>query len=181
MKNPPNDILFSAPVDQWLRRLVLNHLEGRARFPLFMGLPAADYRQLMRQVLLAPAPRSAALNEQDRLMQLLQERRRRERLSLADWLGQYMITDAAPLDQLIAIASMGFNHLWQDLGLASRAELRQLMTDCFPELVAMNQHNMRWKKFFYRQQCLMESGEINCRSPSCDSCCERESCFSPDD
>ena len=181
MQNPPRDMLCSAPVELWLRRLALNHLAGCARFPLFMGLAASDYRQLMCRVLLAPAARSAALSEQDRLLLTLQDRRRQECLDLADWLSQYMIPNAAPLDHLIATAAMGFNHLWQDLGLASRGELRQLMTDCFPELVQMNQHNMRWKKFFYRQLCLLASGEINCRSPSCDSCWERASCFSPED
>ncbi|MEA9391011.1 nitrogen fixation protein NifQ [Acerihabitans sp. TG2] len=181
MLNPPSAVMPSAPADQWLRCLAVNHLEGHARFPLFMGLSASDYQQLMCRVLLAPADRSAALNEQDRLLLTLQDRRRQECLDLAQWLSQYRVPDAAPLDRLIATASMGFNHLWQDLGLASRGELRQLMTDCFPELVLMNQQNMRWKKFFYRQLCLIESGEINCRSPSCDSCCEQASCFSPED
>src|SRR5476651_2373670 len=135
MKNPPSDLLSTVPVDRWLRRLMLNHLAGQARFPRWMGLPYADYRQLMRRVLLAPAPRPTALDQQDRLLQLLQDSRRRERLNLAQWLGQYMATGAAPIDRLLAAASMGVNHLWQDLGLASRGELRQLMTDCFPELV----------------------------------------------
>ncbi|WP_251267648.1 nitrogen fixation protein NifQ, partial [Enterobacter hormaechei] len=41
----------------------------------------------------------------------------------------------------------------------------------------MNQHNMRWKKFFYRQRCLLQQGEVICRSPSCDECRERSACF----
>ena len=80
---------------------------------------------------------------------------------------------------IIAVASMGFNHLWQDLGLDSRQSLRELMQCCFPELVAMNSQNMRWKKFFYRQQCAL-GGNYVCRAPSCDECVERASCFAPE-
>ncbi|HIH6656986.1 TPA: nitrogen fixation protein NifQ, partial [Klebsiella michiganensis] len=89
----------------------------------------------------------------------------------------WMQQEAGPMAQIIAEVSLAFNHLWQDLGLASRAELRLLMIDCFPQLVAMNEHNMRWKKFFYRQRCLLQQGEVICRSPSCDECRERSACF----
>jgi nitrogen fixation protein NifQ len=55
--------------------------------------------------------------------------------------------------QIVAEVALAFNHLWEDLGLDSRAELRRLMSDCFPQLVVQNEHHMRWKKFFYRQRC----------------------------
>ncbi len=181
MVKRPSDNLLHAPADIWLRRLMVNHLEGRARFPADMGLAPAAYRQLARRVLLALAPRPHALRQQDELLAMLQHSRQGERQGLSDWLRQYMVPRGAPLNQLIAGGAMGFNHLWQDLGLASREELRELMTDCFPELVRMNQRRMRWKKFFYRQLCLAQAGEITCRSPSCEQCCERESCFDPED
>ncbi|WP_413740921.1 nitrogen fixation protein NifQ [Sodalis sp. RH15] len=181
MVNRPTDNLLHAPAEIWLRRLMLNHLQGRARFPADMGLSPAAYRQLAQRVLLAPAPRPHNLRQQDELIAMLQRSRRQERQGLAEWLQQYMVPRGAPLNQLIARGSLGFNHLWQDLGLSSREELRELMTDCFPELVRMNHRNMRWKKFFYRQLCLADSGEINCRSPSCEQCIEQESCFAPED
>ncbi|WP_213992215.1 nitrogen fixation protein NifQ [Sodalis sp. dw_96] len=181
MVKRPTENLLHAPAEIWLRRLMINHLEGRARFPADMGLPSAAYRQLAQRVLLAPVPRSHALRQQDDLLTLLQHSRRPERQGLAEWLQQYMVPRGAPLNQLIAGGSLGFNHLWQDLGLSSREELRELMTDCFPELVRMNHRNMRWKKFFYRQLCLAESGEITCRSPSCEQCVEQETCFAPED
>jgi len=180
MVNRPPDKLLHAPAEIWLRRLMINHLEGRARFPADMGLPPAVYRQLAQRVLLAPASRSHALRQQDELVGMLQHSRQGESQGLADWLQQYMVPRGAPLNQLIAFGSLGFNHLWQDLGLSSREELRELMIDCFPELLRMNHRNMRWKKFFYRQLCLAEVGEITCRSPSCEQCCERESCFAPE-
>ncbi|NDL62976.1 nitrogen fixation protein NifQ [Acerihabitans arboris] len=177
----PANKLPGAPPDIWLRRLLANHLAGGARFPAAMGLPPGQYRELARRLRLDPGPRSAVLQQQDALLALLARTRQPECRALGDWLAQYMCAGAEPLNRLIAAASLGFNHLWQDLGLASRGELRELMQACFPELVVMNQGNMRWKKFFYRQVCLAETGEVTCRSPSCDSCCERESCFAPED
>ncbi|WP_413733368.1 nitrogen fixation protein NifQ [Sodalis sp. RH21] len=181
MRNPPADTLRHEPAELWLRRLMINHNEGRARFPLAMGLPEEEYRRLARRLLPGLRPRPELLRRQDQLLSALQRPRRQEREALAQWLRQYLIADGAPLHLPIAAAAMGFNHLWQDLGLASRGELRQLMGACFPALIAMNAQNMRWKKFFYRQLCLAQTGEINCRSPSCDSCCEREICFTADD
>lgn len=86
---------------------------------------------------------------------------------------------AQPMAQIVAEVALAFNHLWEDLGLDSRAELGRLMSDCFPQLVVQNVHHMRWKKFFYRQRCLQSQGEIVCRSPSCDECLERSLCFEP--
>ena len=63
----------------------------------------------------------------------------------------------------VALASLGNNHLWQDMGLASRAELSELLGRHFPGLVAKNTGNMKWKKFFYRQLCEREGLSI-CRS-----------------
>ncbi|QWA13538.1 nitrogen fixation protein NifQ [Sodalis ligni] len=181
MVTGPTDNLLPARAEIWLRRLMLTHLQGGARFPADMGLSPAAYRQLAQRVLLAPDSRPHNLRQQDELIAMLQRSRRQERQGLAEWLQQYMVPRGAPLNQLIARGSLGFSHLWQDLGLSSREELRELMTDCFPELVRMNHRNMRWKKFFYRQLCLADSGEINCRSPSCEQCIEQESCFAPED
>ncbi|WP_307833665.1 nitrogen fixation protein NifQ [Candidatus Symbiopectobacterium sp. 'North America'] len=114
------------------------------------------------------------------LLTELQSHRKAECDQLANWLCEHLVEDVAPMHRIIASASLGFNHLWQDLGLDSRVELRELMTDCFPSLVALNVNNMRWKKFFYRQRCLHSEGELVCRSPSCDDCCEWAHCFAPE-
>ncbi|WP_410014925.1 nitrogen fixation protein NifQ [Sodalis sp. C49] len=172
---------LSAPPDIWLRRLLANHLAGSARFPAAMGLSPDQYQALARRVRLDPGSRGAVLQQQDALLALLARTRQQECQALGDWLAQYMCAGAEPLNRLLAVAALGFNHLWQDLGLASRGELRELMQACFPALVAMNDRNMRWKKFFYRQVCLAQTGELTCRSPSCDGCCEYTLCFAPDD
>jgi nitrogen fixation protein NifQ len=79
----------------------------------------------------------------------------------------------------IAVASLGDNHLWQDLGLASRAELSALMRHWFPALVAKNAGDMKWKKFLYRQLCEREQVLI-CKSPSCAVCVDQALCFGPE-
>ena len=80
----------------------------------------------------------------------------------------------------VAAACMGDNHLWQDLGLANRQELSDLLQTHFPLLYAKNTGNMKWKKFFYKQLC--ERAEIRaCRAPSCAVCADYKACFGPED
>lgn len=80
---------------------------------------------------------------------------------------------------LIACASLGDGHLWEDLGLPSREALTALMRRWFPGLVALNSGNMRWKKFLYRQLCLKENILI-CKSPTCGDCADHAACFGPE-
>jgi nitrogen fixation protein NifQ len=80
----------------------------------------------------------------------------------------------------VAVASLGDNHLWQDLQLASRAELSALMRRWFPALVAKNHADMKWKKFLYRQLCEREQVLI-CKSPSCAVCTDFAGCFGAED
>lgn len=79
----------------------------------------------------------------------------------------------------VAVASLGDQHLWQDLQLASRAELTALMRRWFPALVARNVGDMKWKKFLYRQLCEREQILI-CKSPSCAACSDFALCFGPE-
>lgn len=80
----------------------------------------------------------------------------------------------------IACASLGDNHLWQDLGLPSRLELSVLIEHWFPRLAALNTHNMKWKRFLYRQLCLREDLLI-CKAPSCGVCSDHGRCFGPEE
>lgn len=79
----------------------------------------------------------------------------------------------------IATASMGDNHLWQDMGLPSRKVLSALMTTHFPALAEKNVGDMKWKKFFYRQLC-ERAGVLICKSPHCAECCDHAICFGPE-
>lgn len=88
--------------------------------------------------------------------------------------------EAAAVAEAVAVACLGDNHLWQDLQLASRAELTALMRRWFPALVAKNHADMKWKKFLYRQLCEREELFV-CKSPSCAVCCDHAQCFGPED
>ncbi len=79
----------------------------------------------------------------------------------------------------MANACMGNNHLWQDMGLASREVLSQLIQKHFHALFIKNVDNMKWKKFFYRQLCERADIQI-CKSPSCKVCVDYQLCFGPE-
>ena len=80
----------------------------------------------------------------------------------------------------MACASLGDNHLWQDLYLPSRNELSALIGHWFPRLAAKNEHHMKWKKFFYKQLCEREEILI-CKAPTCGVCTDHGVCFGPED
>ena len=88
--------------------------------------------------------------------------------------------DIAGMALRVAVASLGDDHLWQDLQLGSRAELSLLMRHWFPRLAALNSRDMKWKKFLYKQLC--DKAELLiCRAPSCDVCSDYARCFGPED
>jgi nitrogen fixation protein NifQ len=80
----------------------------------------------------------------------------------------------------LACASLGDNHLWQDLRLPSRNELSALIGHWFPTLAARNTQHMKWKKFFYKQLCLREDLLI-CKAPTCEVCTDYGVCFGPEE
>ena len=164
----------------WLRRLLRLYLRGDGCYPLMMGLDNDAWQALLIRCKMREVAAGQEIIQRRSLLSALNALRHDERVQLAQWLSHSMTPDAAPMHEIIASVSLAYNHLWQDLGLDSRQELRELMTGCFPPLVALNSSNMRWKKFFYRQRCLQQAGEIICRSPSCDECCERQVCFETD-
>jgi len=90
-----------------------------------------------------------------------------------DWSEQWIA-------EIVAAACMGFDHLWQDLGLWSRAELSEVLRLNFPELAKRNNKDMKWKKFLYKQLCERD-GTYICRAPSCDVCADYKVCFGPEE
>ncbi len=80
---------------------------------------------------------------------------------------------------ILTTACVGRDHLWQDLGLASRDELSTLMQINFPALADANSQDMKWKKFLYRQFCARE-GIYVCPAPSCGVCADFSKCFGPE-
>ena len=83
------------------------------------------------------------------------------------------------LAHAVATASMGGNHLWQDMGLPSRDLLSTLLSTRFPALARRNTGDMKWKKFFYRELC-RRAGLLLCKAPSCGECVDYPKCFGPE-
>jgi nitrogen fixation protein NifQ len=87
--------------------------------------------------------------------------------------------ECAAVAEAVAVACLGDDHLWQDLQLASRAELSTLMTRWFPTLAAKNVGDMKWKRFLYKQLC--DRAQVSCRAPSCGVCSDYARCFGPEE
>ena len=79
----------------------------------------------------------------------------------------------------IATACLGDNHLWQDMGLNGREELSMLLRRHFTALYDRNVHNMKWKKFFYKELCRQAQVAL-CKAPSCRVCGDYAACFGPE-
>lgn len=109
-----------------------------------------------------------------------------EKLPEHDELVNLMLRYRAGLDDseydiavIVATACAGRDHLWQDLGLYNRANLSELFRNNFPKLAALNNRDMKWKKFLYKQLC-EEEGIYVCRAPSCGECKDESNCFGPE-
>lgn len=83
------------------------------------------------------------------------------------------------LAAMVARRSLRPDHLWQDLGLATRGDLTGLLHRHFLPLAVRNVRDMKWKKFFYRQMCEDEGVKI-CKSPVCDTCTDFSACYGPE-
>jgi len=144
-----------------------------------LGLPPESFHALLARYFPAAAPVYEAANdpaigcpalrtdEYDDLLQLLLAHRSGDS-DETRWLAS-----------AVAAASLGSDHLWQDLGLANRQELSDLLRNHFGPLFAKNTGNMKWKRFFYKQLC--DQAEVNlCKAPSCRVCNDYRLCFGPE-
>lgn len=72
----------------------------------------------------------------------------------------------------IAAAALEMNHLYEDLGLPSRAHMNHLMKKHYPALAAMKPETVRWKKFLF--------DTVGSVAPACVACGDQTRCFSCD-
>lgn len=154
---------------------------GLLRLPL-PRLGAADTESLMRRVFPGAAP---AIGYAPAVAVARREPREDEIEDLVDLLLEQVSggrdADAARwIAHALAAASLGYDHLWQDLRLPSRGALSALLLHWFEPLARRNVQNMKWKKFFYKQLC-ERAGLSLCRAPSCQHCDDRPLCFGPED
>lgn len=71
-------------------------------------------------------------------------------------------------------------HLWVATGLQERPQLTAAIGRHLPALLAANDKNMRWKRFFFKQLC-NNSGGMMCKTPDCGVCSDYALCFAPEE
>lgn len=164
----PNDVLFA--------QMITSQIAGIGALPPALGLNEDDFSALLSlhypgaEIVVRHSSHTVdprALERDDVLALLLEHRAFQSRSE--EWMAE-----------VVTNACMANDHLWQDLGLWSRAYLSQLMKQNFPSLAAKNVHDMKWKKFLYKQLCDKEGISV-CRSPSCEYCTDYLNCFGPED
>jgi nitrogen fixation protein NifQ len=160
-----------------LRPVLASLLTGRALdqgvLSATLGLPAERFAMMLQSYFPGAAPQlkdgpGEDIVELDDLLQLLLEYRAGVRESEV-WLAHS-----------VAYSCSGRNHLWQDLGLQNRGQLTHVMNTAFPTLAALNEGDMKWKKFIYRHYCSRE-GIYVCPAPSCGECLDFSQCFAKEE
>lgn len=164
----PNDELFA--------QMISSQIGGVGALPPGLGLSEQGFSDLLTRhfpgvelpVHIADKDKGDRVLERDDVQALLHEHRACKNDSEI-WMAE-----------IVTAACMADDHLWQDLGLWSRDQLSRLMTANFPSLAAKNEHDMKWKKFLYKQLCEKE-GINACRAPSCEYCTDYLACFGPEE
>ncbi|MDO8989717.1 MAG: nitrogen fixation protein NifQ [Sideroxyarcus sp.] len=164
----PNDELFA--------QMITSQIDGAGGLPPGLGLDEKEFSELLAthfpkvELVIRHAEESTDQRapERDDVLGLLLEHRANRNMS-EQWMAA-----------VVTAACMANDHLWQDLGLWSREYLSRLMKQNFPSLAAKNVHDMKWKKFIYKQLCEQE-GIYVCRAPSCAVCVDYAKCFGPEE
>jgi nitrogen fixation protein NifQ len=159
----------------WLARMLASWEHGLGAMPDGLGLEPDEFRALIDTNFRPPTRPLTAPRRTPADFSGMPEK---------DDLESFLLTHAAPGDRrerawmarILVAGCLGRDHLWQDLGLGSRGDLTALINHNFPAIQRMNQHNMRWKKFLYKQLCEAEGIHV-CRSPSCGECVDYADCF----
>ena len=164
-----------SPNSEWISRMLASWSAGLGALPDGLGLDPTEFHGLVNDffhtlVMPAKAPSGRTVDfsrmlEKDDLTRYLLARAAYPERQETGW-----------ITSILVAGCLGDDHLWQDLGLWSRQDLSALMAYNFPEIAAANTHDMKWKKFLYKQLCEAE-GIYVCRAPSCAVCVDYSRCF----
>ncbi len=164
----------ATPNHDWLVCLMASWCAGQGALPDYLGLEAEQFNELKAHFFPGCSiPDLAPSGNKPDFSRML------EKADLVNLLNQYSRPDTPETAWMIGIivaGCLGSDHLWQDLGLWSRAQLSAMLHYNFPELAAKNNQDMKWKKFLYKQLCEAE-GLYLCRAPSCDVCIDYSKCY----
>jgi nitrogen fixation protein NifQ len=166
--------MSASPNHEWLACMIASWYAGQGALPDYLGLEPEQFDALKNHLfpghsIQHQAP-SAIKTDFSRML---------EREDLINLLKHSSRSDNREIDWIIGIlvaGCLGSDHLWQDLGLWSRAQLSAMLQYNFPDLAAKNDKDMKWKKFLYKQLCEAE-GIYLCRVPSCEVCVDYSKCY----
>lgn len=163
---------------EWLSCMLASWCVGKGVLPDCLGLGAENFESLLARYFpecnISPAAPSGIEADFSRML---------EKEDLVKLLRGYVLPEneeAEWMIEIIVAGCLGFDHLWQDLGLWNRSQLSAMLAYNFPELAAKNTKDMKWKKFIYKQLCEAE-GLYLCRAPSCDVCSDYKNCYGPEE
>lgn len=162
--------------------IIQSYLSNKSSLPPYLNLDPTIFAHLCTQFGITIPDNFCHETEKRQLIAELAELRSAEQQDLMSLLSSYCSVSNAYTEQMsivLSAACMGSQHLWKDLGMPERPLLTQLFGFFYPELRAMNNKNMRWKRFLYRQLC-SSGGDYVCRAPSCETCTSFSECFADD-
>lgn len=168
------DIADGSANSRWLAQMIASWQAGEGMLPNALGLGESEFEALLTEHFsgfrLSPVAPSGKSLDFSRML---------EKQDLECFLRQFASIQNQETEWLISIivvACLGSDHLWQDLGLWSRKDLSEMLNHNFHDMAARNIHDMKWKKFIYKQLCETE-GLYVCRAPSCEVCKDYPVCF----
>ena len=162
--------------DELFAQMISSQVAGVGALPPGLGLNQKDFSMLL--ALHFPGVRLSIQNMENKI-----DPRAFEKVDILALLLEhraYKNMSELWMAEIVTTACMASDHLWQDLGLRSRDYLSRLIIENFPTIAAKNEHDMKWKKFLYKQLCDRE-GINTCRSPSCEYCTDYLTCFGPEE
>lgn len=161
--------------------IIESYLNNKNTLPPYLGLTENTFSQLCSHFQITVPDNYQHKSEIRVVIAELSDLRLPEQQDLISLLNEYSVSRdfSKEMSTVLSAACMGTQHLWKDLGMPERPLLTQLFGYFYPELREMNNRNMRWKRFLYRQLC-SSGGDYICRSPSCETCTSFNECFADD-
>lgn len=160
-----------------IARMLASQVSGVGDMPRWLGFSREEFDKLMAS--LFPGAESESFSHYGKKLDIerTEEHSELRQLFLSHGVADPIVNEWVA--GILVAGCMGGDHLWQDLGLWSRQDLTALIRTAFAPLADKNIHDMKWKKFFYKQLCIQE-GVYVCRAPSCQVCPDYQECFGPE-
>lgn len=164
------------PNAEALTKILCSQSVGASVLPTGLGLPKDEFRHMLERHFPAHRAIQDMIATWRALPDAWQQPEREELIELVLMHRAHRDPSEVWMAHIVVTACMGTRHLWRDIGLWNRSDLTSLLAENFPSFAAKNAHDMKWKKFLYKQLC--EHNQLMlCRAPSCQLCSDYSLCF----